>query len=128
MSAQPSQPQSEPKPQDSAKNSALEKFRITKAYWLSIIGLGIAAALVIALLIAGWQASEDIVAVVGLFTSVLGTLVGAFFGLQIGSAGKAQAEERADDAQKRAETLAAAADEPTIKRAKALYSTLFLKK
>ena len=35
----------------------------------------------------------EVVAIVGLFTSVTGTLVGAFFGLQIGAAG-AERERR----------------------------------
>lgn len=121
MSEQPSKPQSSPKPQD----SVIEKLRINRAFWLSIFGLALAAALVIALLLAGWKVSSDIVAVVGLFTSVLGTLVGAFFGLQIGSAGTAKAEDRADNAQKKADVLAAAANKDTIDEAKRLYPDLF---
>lgn len=104
-------------------DSTLEKLRINRAFWLSIFGLALAAGLVIALLIAG-KTSSDIAAVVGLFTSVLGTLIGAFFGLQIGSAGKDKAEERADNAQKKAEALAMAADSNTINRAKSLYPNL----
>lgn len=121
MPAKQNQAQSSPK----AQNNATEKFRISKAFWLSVFGLALAAALVIALLIAGWDTSTDIVAVVGLFTSVLGTLVGAFFGLQIGSAGKAEAEDRADNAQKKANALQAAADPNTIRKAKELYRDLF---
>jgi len=36
------------------------------------------------------RASTDIVAIVGTFTGVSGTLAGAFFGLQMGSAGREQ--------------------------------------
>jgi hypothetical protein len=121
MSTQPNQPQSCTKTQD----NATEKFRIQKAFQLSVFGLALAAALVCALLFAGWKGAADVTAVVGLFTSVLGTLVGAFFGLQIGSAGKAKAEERADNAQKKADALGAAADETTIGKAKLLYPDLF---
>ena len=121
MSAQPNQPQSGPKAQD----SATEKLRIDRAFQLSVFGLTLAAALVVALLFAGLKTATDITAVVGLFTSVLGTLVGAFFGLQIGSADKAKAEERADNAQKKADALGAAADEETIKKARTLYPDLF---
>ncbi len=121
MSAQPGKPQSGPKLQD----RLIEITRINRAFWLSIFGLSLAAALVIALLVAGWKASSDIVAVVGLFTSVLGTLVGAFFGLQIGSAGTAKAEDRADNAQKKADALSAAANKDTIDEAKKLYPDLF---
>jgi len=50
-----------------------------------------------------------VVAIVGLFTSVTGTLVGAFFGMQIGTAG-AEHERRnrqsAEEGRQRAEELA----------------------
>jgi uncharacterized membrane protein len=72
----------------------LEAMRIRYAFWLSIIGLALAGALVVVLVAAGWKQSSDVAAVVGLFTSVLGTLVGAFFGFQVGSAGK-EREQRA---------------------------------
>jgi uncharacterized protein YacL len=120
MESQTNQPQDVTK----AKNNAVEKLRINRAFYLSIFGLGLAAALVVALLIAGKQANE-ITAVVGLFTSILGTLVGAFFGLQIGAADKAKAEERADNVQRKANALQAAADESTIKKAKEIYPDLF---
>lgn len=108
-------------------NPEVEITRINRAFWLSVIGLGLAAALVLALLIAGWKVSSDIVAVVGLFTSVLGTLVGAFFGLQIGSAGKEKAEDRADTAQKKADALQSAATPEMITKAMDFYPDLFKK-
>ncbi len=117
MATQPSKPQSGSKPQ----NSALEKLRINKAFWLSIIGLVLAALIVLILLAFGLRGSTEIVAVVGVFTSVLGTLVGAFLGVQVGSAGKAQAEERADENQKKTVAFAAAADKGMITEAKRLY-------
>ncbi len=117
--------ENQPRPTAKAEDPATEKLRINKAFWLSIVGLGLAAALVGVLLLAGWDTASDITSVVGLFTSVLGTLVGAFFGLQIGSAGKAEADARAKSAQKKADALSAAADEETITRASALYRDLF---
>ena len=45
----------------------------------------------------GWKASE-VTALVGTLTTVLGTIVGAFLGLQVGSAGKQKAEALADRA------------------------------
>lgn len=87
------------------QNHSVEKLRINKAFWLAIVGLFLAAALVIvAGLLLNWGAS-DIIAVVGLFTSVLGTLVGAFFGVQVGSAGREKAEQRAGEAEKKASAL-----------------------
>jgi len=44
-----------------------------------------------------WQPS-DIATLVGLFTGVVGTLVGAFLGVQVGSAGKQKAENLANRA------------------------------
>jgi len=107
-------------------DSSIEKLRINRAFWLSVFGLALAALIVLLLILwAGWKSASDVVAVVGLFTSVLGTLVGAFFGVQIGAAGKAKADERADSAQKKFNALAAAADDNTIKRAKDLYKDMF---
>ena len=95
-------------------NRAVETLRITKAFQLAVFGLGLAAALVVALLIAGWTDASGVASVVGLFTSVLGTLVGAFFGLQIGSADKAQAEQRAETAQKKTDALLLVCTEQAI--------------
>jgi hypothetical protein len=72
----------------------LEMQRMRYAFWLAVIGLFFAVTLVLFLYFRGMTASNDIVAVVGVFTGVTGTLVGAFFGVQIGSAGREQ--ERAE--------------------------------
>lgn len=109
----------------SETDGATEQLRINRAFQLSVFGLSLSAILVFALLWAGITAANDITSVVGLFTSVLGTLVGAFFGLQIGSAGKEKAEERANDAEKKAGALQAAADGKTIGKAQKLYPKLF---
>ncbi|HEY2224632.1 hypothetical protein [Actinomycetospora sp.] len=47
--------------------------------------------------------------VVGTALGAIGTLVGAYFGVQVGSAGKAEAEKAKDVAQERVVQLAAAA-------------------
>jgi hypothetical protein len=117
--------ETEPKATPAPKDRALEKLRINRAFQLAVVGLGIAAGLVCALLVAGWKQAADITAVVGLFTSVLGTLVGLFFGVQIGSADKEKVEERADTAQKKANALQAGADQGSLDRAKKLYPDLF---
>ena len=82
-----------------------EILRIKHAFWLAIVGLILAAVLAIFLVIYGQaklNTSADVVAIVGLFTSVTGTLVGAFFGLQVGVAGL----ESERDSRREAETLA----------------------
>jgi hypothetical protein len=74
----------------------LEKIRLWFAFGITIAGLGIALLVVIVLLKLGTNFNgEQIAAVVGLFTSVLGTIVGAFLGYQIGSMGTDRANTKA---------------------------------
>ena len=79
-------------------NSSSDDLRYGAALIVAVIGLLIPAVLVYALSPKdGWTA-KDIAAIVGLFTSVVGTLVGAFLGVQVGSAGKQKAEQLANRA------------------------------
>src|SRR5436309_9935877 len=74
---------------------AVEQARMRYALTVAIFGLGLSAALVVLLVFgAGMRSSADIVAIVGVFTGVSGAVVGSFFGLQVGSAGREQ--ERAE--------------------------------
>ena len=98
-------------PTTSTQDATTEQMRIRYAFWLAVVGLLLAAALVLILLIANPKAvttSADIVAIVGLFTSVLGTLVGAFFGVQIGSAGRDKEQQNAQAANRLAQRALAA--------------------
>src|SRR5262245_21721186 len=75
---------------DSTANIDTERLRIRDAFWLLLFGLALAAGLTVFLVVSAGtkvETSAEVVAIVGLFTSVTGTLVGAFFGLQIGAAG-----------------------------------------
>lgn len=87
-----------------------EQMRIRYTFWLAVFGMGLAAVLVVFLVLQGrYKAASDIVAIVGLLTSVLGTLVGAFFGLQVGIAGREKDQQAAREATqdaRRAESLA----------------------
>lgn len=81
--------------------------RTRSALIVSVIGLLIPAVLMLWLSHDSkggtvWTAAE-ISSAAGLFTSVVGTLVGAFLGVQVGAAGKQQAEERATQAESRAQ-------------------------
>lgn len=81
---------------NSLERSDTERLRMHHAFWLAIGGLLLAAVLTVFLVIHGGarvDESSEVVAIVGLFTSVTGTLVGAFFGLQVGSA-HAESERR----------------------------------
>src|SRR5262249_2122364 len=67
-----------------------ERLRVRHAFLLSVFGLGPAAGLTVFLVMATKtkvETSAEVIAIVGLFTSVSGTLVGAFFGMHIGAAG-----------------------------------------
>ena len=69
-------------------DSDIDSKRLYYAYIIGLVGIVVSAIITLYLVTIGWKTSSDVVAVVGLFTSVTGTLVGAFFGMQIGSAGK----------------------------------------
>jgi hypothetical protein len=96
---------------DSTDKIDSERLRILHAFWLSLFGLGLAAALTVFLV--AYQgtkvnSSAEVVAIVGLFTSVTGTLVGAFFGLQIGAVGaehERRSREAAEESRQKAEEV-----------------------
>jgi hypothetical protein len=89
-----------------------ERLRIRHAFWLSIFGVSLAALLTIFLVSCAEKElvnePSDIVAIVGLFTSVTGTLVGALVGHQIGAAGaerERRSREAAEEHRQRAEEV-----------------------
>ena len=53
-----------------------------------------------------WTTAADVTAVVGSVTGVVGTVAGAFFGVQIGSAGEEKVESERKVAQEKVERLA----------------------
>jgi hypothetical protein len=79
------------------ENSAVTDVRVGAALIVAVIGLLIPAVLVGMLAKESWTA-DNVLAIIGLFTSVVGTIVGAFLGVQIGAAGKAKAEDLAQRA------------------------------
>jgi hypothetical protein len=74
-----------------------DDIRVGSALIVAVVGLLIPAALVIFLVLNDWK-SNEVSSIVGLFISVVGTLVGAFLGVQVGAAGKAKAENIANRA------------------------------
>lgn len=50
-----------------------------------------------------WDVANDVALVVGLFTSMVGTIVGAFFGIQVGSQGKEEALVAREHAESKAD-------------------------
>ena len=98
----------------------IEKDRLRYAYYLGLGGLILIVAFAILIMVfsmLGFKDAQAVSSIISPFLTVLGTMVGAFFGLQIGSQGTEQANQqtqdannRADNAQNMATALAAAAD------------------
>jgi surface antigen len=108
-------------------DSGTEKYRIDRAFWLGL--LGFLACIFLALCLAflaliGFEEGEVVSQVVSPFLAVLGTLVGVFFGVQIGSAGREEATRQARDANYRANAFAAAADPKALQAAVDAYRQL----
>ena len=104
MSVQANQPTSanpiaNPQGQTNVNNGDL---RVRDAVWIAGIGIVLTIVLVLILLAFSVKTSNDIVAVVGSFTTLVGTLVGLIIGGGVGAQGKAAADQRANDAQKNA--------------------------
>lgn len=77
--------------------SGTDDSRIGSALIIAILGLLIPAILVVILVSKGWNAS-DVSSIVGVFISIVSTLVGAFLGVQVGAAGKDKAQNLANRA------------------------------
>ncbi len=70
----------------------MDQSRVVSAVAIAFIGLVIPGILVIVL---GWHVewkASEISTLAGAFTSIVGTLVGAFLGVHVGEAGKEKAE------------------------------------
>lgn len=114
-------------PRGTTQIPEIEKYRIEKAYKLSLYGLitvtFLAAGLVIATFF-GFSEAGEVSQVVSPFLVVLGTLVGTFFGVQVGSAGREEAEQNARDANSQATAFAAASDPTKLTQALGVYNEL----
>ena len=80
----------------------MSETRVTAALIVAIVGLLIPAVLVGVLKTGDWT-PDQVVAVAGLFTAVVGTLVGAFLGVQVAASAKDKAEENAAKSQEKAD-------------------------
>ena len=82
--------------------------RTKLGFLLVIIGIvAVLAAFGLAML--RWKAATDVAAGLAPITGVIGSLVGAFFGLQLGAEGKEKAEKAKDEEAKKVQSLAAVA-------------------
>jgi hypothetical protein len=91
-------------------------------YGFVVVVIGIGVTLCVYLVaVAHWKSASDVATAAGSVSGVIGTLVGAFFGIHIGSAGKARAEAARDRAESdrhaealKVQRLAAAGDPETV--------------
>ena len=90
---------------------------VTAAGAIMVVGLGLAFVFVITLVALGTVPDSQKAAVVTSGFTVLGTIVGAYFGLKAGAAGKDQAEAARDAEAIKVQELAARTDPATAKAA-----------
>jgi len=80
------------------RGSSIDDLRYGGALVVVVLGLCVFAGLSYLLPVKeGWK-SADVIALVGTLTTFLGTVVGAFLGVQVGSAGKQKSEDLANRA------------------------------
>lgn len=94
---------------DESNSSPTDSIRLKYGFWIIMSGLII---VMIAFLVATfrWQNAEDVTATVGIITSFIGTLVGAYLGIKIGSEGKDKEVAERKKAEKKAFNLAGRLD------------------
>jgi hypothetical protein len=80
-------------------------------YGLAAVYAGIGAIVLLVIVAMFRYPAGDVNNVVGTSLGAIGTLVGAYFGVQVGSVGKEQAERAKDEAHEQAVKLAAVAPE-----------------
>ena len=70
---------------------SVDMARIRYGAWLIVAAFALLG-VVFGIAVSQFSTASDVTAVVGSVTTVVGTIIGAFFGVQIGSAGKEAAE------------------------------------
>jgi hypothetical protein len=69
-------------------------------YGLIAVIVGIAAVLIICLYaMVHWQSAADVATAISPVTGIIGTIIAAFFGVQVGASGKQRAEDQRDKVQ-----------------------------
>ncbi|MGE3404909.1 MAG: hypothetical protein AB7K63_20150 [Vicinamibacterales bacterium] len=77
---------------DTHQRGDIEVLRLTYGFRIVVGGLALVG-VVFGLAVVLFEGAADVTAVVGSVSGVVGTVVGAFFGLQVGAAGKDKAED-----------------------------------
>jgi hypothetical protein len=105
----------EPPPKNGPAQRATEWVTDRSAVVVVLAGLGVVLAAYGLSLIA-FDTGDDVGTALAPITGVIGTIVGAYFGIQAGSAGKAESDQARDQAEKQAKALAAVADAGAAER------------
>src|SRR3712207_9078965 len=105
----------------------IDWLRLRYGFWIIITGF--ALVFVITLIsIFRWAEVTSVATVVGAVSSLVGTVVGAFFGVQVGAVGKERAEaarERSEEAVKVALSILPPASGPNLRSGKNSYEGLW---
>jgi hypothetical protein len=83
-------------------SNELDLMRLRYGFWIIIFGFSLVAFIAL-IAIFKWDEVANVATVVGAVSSLVGTVVGAFFGVQFGAAGKERAEAARDRSQEMAE-------------------------
>jgi hypothetical protein len=90
-----------------AVDDPIGEMRLRYGFWVVVVGLVVS---LVAVLAALWRLSDptSITGIVASLTGIVGTVVGAFFGVHVGAAGKEKAEAERREAQHTVTRMAAA--------------------
>jgi uncharacterized protein YacL len=106
------------RPQSSAPEKPSATLNVvTTAGAILVVGLGLTFVFIIAVVALGTVPGGQKAAVVSTALTVLGTIVGAYFGVKVGSAGRERAEAARDVESVKVQELAARVDPETAKAA-----------
>jgi hypothetical protein len=94
------------------------------AFWVVLTGIG-AVVLLALFAMTRWTTATDVAAVISSGAAVVGTIVGAYFGVQAGSAGKEKAEEQRDRAELRVQALTGSMPPPLYEEVRQKNPALF---
>lgn len=100
-----------------AETAATTMNVVSTAGAILIVGLGLTFVFIIAIVALGTLPREQGAAVVTAALTVLGTIVGAYFGVKVGAAGRDRAEAARDAESVKVQELAARVDPQTAKAA-----------
>lgn len=95
-------------------------------YGLIVVIVGIGAVMMVCIFaMTHWQSAADVATVISSVAGIIGTMVGAYFGVQLGASGKQKVEEQRDKAQAQNRELAGALLPEQYERIRREHSELF---